>query len=268
MVVLLPAAAIVGLASRCIETVAVDGGHDPLLIVHWKIFTPTPKPVKPVFGNVGEVINPVPEINVQLPVPTAGILPPIVATVAQTVWLTPALASVGFASCVIDIVEVVEGQTPLLIVHLKISTPTPNAVKPVVSSVGVVIVPVPPINVQLPVPIAAVFAAIVAVVLAQIVCEGPAFAIVGTAFTIIAIVAVDGGQEPLITVHAKIFVPTPKAVKPVVANVGVVINPTPETNVQLPVPTAGTLPAMVAIGDEAQIVWLGPALDNDGLLSL
>jgi hypothetical protein len=140
-----------------------------LLIVHWKTFTPTPNPVKPLFGKVGEVIKPVPEIKVQLPVPTAGVLPFNVATVAQTVWFAPATDAVGFRSRVIDIVEDVLGQTPLLIVHWKTFTPAPKPVIPVVSRVGVVIIPAPETNVQLPVPTAAVLAAMLAVVSAHIV---------------------------------------------------------------------------------------------------
>lgn len=82
---LLPALAIVGLVSFCMETVALEAGQDPLLIVHWKIFNPKPKFVRPVFADVGEVIVPVPEISVQLPVPIAAALPAMIAVEAHTV---------------------------------------------------------------------------------------------------------------------------------------------------------------------------------------
>jgi hypothetical protein len=54
--------------------------------------------VRPLFGKVGDVIVPAPDNNVQLPVPTAGVLPFNVATVAHTVWFAPAFDKVGLAS--------------------------------------------------------------------------------------------------------------------------------------------------------------------------
>lgn len=80
-----PALDVVGKSSRTIATVDIDAGHTPLLIVQRNTFTPTPNAVRPLFGKVGEVIVPAPEIKVQLPVPTAGVLPFKVATVAQIV---------------------------------------------------------------------------------------------------------------------------------------------------------------------------------------
>ena len=66
-------------------------------------------------------------------------------------------------------VELVLGQTPFPMVHSNTFTPTPNAVIPVVSKFGEVIVPAPDNNVHVPVPIAAVLPAMFAVVNAQIV---------------------------------------------------------------------------------------------------
>jgi hypothetical protein len=43
----------------------------------------------------------------------------------------------------------------------------------------------------------------------------------------------------------------------------VMVPPAPVTIVQVPVPTAGVLPAKVT--DVAQTVWSGPALEVDGL---
>ena len=63
-----------------------------------------------------------------------------------------------------DIVVLEAGQTPLLIVHWKTFIPTPIPVMPVVSNVGVVMLAAPDIKVQLPVPMAGVFPAIVATV--------------------------------------------------------------------------------------------------------
>lgn len=73
-----PALDAVGKLSLAIDTVADEGGQTPLLIVHWKIFIPTPSAVMPVVGEFGEVIVPAPEINVQLPVPTPGRFPAMV----------------------------------------------------------------------------------------------------------------------------------------------------------------------------------------------
>ena len=89
--------------------------------------------------------------------------------------------------------------------------------------------------------------------LEHIVCVGPAFAIVGKSSRTIATVDADAGHTPLLIVHRKTFTPTPNAVIPVVSKVGVVIVPAPDTNVQLPVPTAGVFPFKLII--VAQIVW-------------
>ena len=89
-----PAFAIVGVLFRTMETVDVEV---PQLfeIAHWKIVLPTPSPVTPEFGEVGDVIVPEPETTVQLPVPTAGVLPDRVVVVAQTVCEDPAAEVVG-----------------------------------------------------------------------------------------------------------------------------------------------------------------------------
>jgi hypothetical protein len=55
---------------------------------------------------------------------------------------------------VIDIVEELDGQTPLEVVHCRTSIPIGIPVIDDVGEVGEVITPVPEINVQLPVPIA------------------------------------------------------------------------------------------------------------------
>jgi hypothetical protein len=60
--------------------------------------------------------------------------------------------------------SVVEGQTPFDIRHWKTFAPTPRPVTVEVGEDGVVIVPVPEINVHVPVPITAALPAKVAVV--------------------------------------------------------------------------------------------------------
>ena len=48
-------------------------------------------------------------------------------------------------------------------------------------------------------------------------------------------------------VQVKTFAPNAKAVKPEVGEVGVVMVPAPEVNVQRPEPTTGALPAKVEV---------------------
>lgn len=82
---LVPATAVVGTWSRMMATVDVEGGHVPLDMVHWKTFVPVEIPVTLEFGDVGDVIIPVPETKVQTPVPTTGVFPLRVAVVAHIV---------------------------------------------------------------------------------------------------------------------------------------------------------------------------------------
>jgi len=70
-------------------------------------------------------------------------------------------------------------------------------------------------------------------------------------------VELDDAQTPLLMVHMKTFTPTPSAVIPVLACLGFEMIAEPETNVQVPVPMAGTLPFIVAKGE--QVTWFAPA---------
>jgi hypothetical protein len=79
-----PALDVVGKGSRTIATVEVEGGQTPLLMVHCKTFVPTAIAVSPEVADVGVVIVAAPEINVQLPVPTAGVFPASVAIAEHT----------------------------------------------------------------------------------------------------------------------------------------------------------------------------------------
>ncbi len=128
-----------------------------MLIVHWKTFTPTPKPVTPVVLLVAEVITPVPDTNVQLPVPIAGRFPLKVAVVAHTVWFTPAIAGVGLASCCTETVDDELGHTPLPIVHWNTFAPTPNPVTALLFTRGEVTDDGPLSTLHVPVPIAGIF---------------------------------------------------------------------------------------------------------------
>lgn len=93
-----PALATVGLAKLVMLTVELLGEQMPLLMVHANTLVPTPKPVTPLVGLVGVVMVPAPATSVQLPVPTAGVLPEkFVAVVAHKLKLVPALDTVGIS---------------------------------------------------------------------------------------------------------------------------------------------------------------------------
>ena len=96
---------------------AVQGAF---VIVHLKVFAPTPNAVIPEVGLPGVVIVPAPLINVQVPVPTVAVLLARVAVVAQTVWSDPAFAIVGFLLKVIATSSVEEAQGGLVIVQRKV----------------------------------------------------------------------------------------------------------------------------------------------------
>ena len=71
--------------------------------------------------------------------------------------------------------------------------------------------------------------------------------VVGAASLVIVTSSVELGHTPLLIVHRNTFAPTPNAVTPDVGLPGVVIVPVPLTNVHVPVPTVGALPAKVAV---------------------
>ena len=71
--------ATVELTSTFIVTASDEVGHVPFEVVQVNTFAPTPKAVTPDVGDAGVVIVPVPDVNVQSPVPMAGVLPANVA---------------------------------------------------------------------------------------------------------------------------------------------------------------------------------------------
>ena len=151
-----------GTGSRVMTTSSVEGGHVPLEIVQRKILTPVPRLVIVVTGEVGELIVPVPEISVHVPVPVTGVFAAIVVTESQSVWSGPAAAVVGTGSRVIVTSSKDGGQVPFEIVQRNTFAPTPNPVTPDAGEFGDVIVPFPEISVQVPVPVDGVFPASVA----------------------------------------------------------------------------------------------------------
>ena len=65
-----------------------------------------------------------------------------------------------------------------------------------------------------------------------------------------ATVSLDAGHEALLIVQTNVFAPTESPVTPDVGSPGVVTVPLPAITVHAPVPTAGALPAKVAIVEQ------------------
>lgn len=140
-------------------TVSSDAGHVPLLIDHSNEFAPTDNPVTaddPEFGVVG---IPVPPISVHIPVPVNGAFPPNVVDEEHKVCSAPAFATLGIASTLMITVSIEDGHVPLLISHWKEFAPIESELTGDDSSDGVVGMPVPLINVQVPFPMSGVFPA-------------------------------------------------------------------------------------------------------------
>ena len=149
-----------------VEEEAAQGEFE---IIQAKTFVPNPNPVIEEFGEMGLTIVPLPEINVQIPVPTTGALAAIMVfgIVIHRVCDGPAFAVVGSAMPVMITSSKEATQGAFEMVHLKVLFPTPNPVMLVFGELGETIVPLPPIKVQAPVPAVGVFAAITALELTQ-----------------------------------------------------------------------------------------------------
>lgn len=153
----------------------------------------------------------------------------------------------------------------MLIIHSNRFEPTLRPVTPDEGSDGIVTVALPEITAHVPVPIAGVFPASVAVV-AHTVWSGPASAIVGGADLVIVTVSLEEGHVALLIVHTKEFAPTESPVTPEPGLDGVVTEALPAMTVHVPVPVAGAFPARVAV--VAHTVSSGPASAVVGEASL
>ena len=152
----------VGVAATLMLTVLIDGAQVPLEMVHCRVeVAPMVKPVTPELNAAGVVTTAVPAVTVHNPVPTTGLLPARVVTVVlQRFWSTPALETSGAASTLMVTLLLVEGQTPLEIVHRKVdAAPGVSPVTPELNRVGVVTTPDPAVTVHAPVPGAGLFPA-------------------------------------------------------------------------------------------------------------
>lgn len=151
-------------------------------------------------------------------------------------------------------------------VHCNMETPGLMFVTVVFLRRGLVIVPVPETNDQEPVPTAGRFPASVAVtvpVVAQRVCDGPAFEIEGVFVPTTIMLSSDEAQGAFEIVQRKVLLPTPKPVIVVFGLLGETIVPDPPSNVHSPVPAVGVFAAITAL-DEMQTVWSGPAEAIEG----
>jgi hypothetical protein len=253
---LIPAFAVVGRSSRVTETVDVEGGHTPLVMLHWKIFDPI---LNPLTGELFKLLFESVDVPVKTdhdPTPIEGIFPFKVAVETQSVWLLPAFEGVGRSSRVTETVDVEGGQTPFVMLHWKIFDPTLNPLTSELFKVLFESVEVPVNTDHKPTPIDGVFPLSVAVE-TQSVWLLPAFAGVGRSSRVIITVAVDAGQTPLVMLHWKILEPT---LNPLTGELFKLLFESVEVPVRTdhdPTPIDGVFPFRVAV--ETQSVWLLPA---------
>lgn len=140
-------------------TSSKEAAHTPLVIVHRKTFAPTDNPLNAEVAEPGTAIVPVPEINVQVPVPVKGTFPANVADEEQIVWSGPALDVVGTGSTFMVTWSEEDGQDPLEIIQRKVFIPVLNPFTGEVGEFEFEMIPVPATNVHTPVPIAGLFPA-------------------------------------------------------------------------------------------------------------
>jgi hypothetical protein len=127
---------------------------------------------------VGIIIDPLPNITDQVPVPTIGMFPFSEDDDEQRVESFPAFGAVIKGLVVITTVSDDGGQLPFEIVHTKVFTPTLIPITSDEGEEGVVITPLPDKSVQTPVPTIGVFP-FKNEVEEQLIKSIPAFAIVG-----------------------------------------------------------------------------------------
>jgi hypothetical protein len=133
-----------------------------LLIVQRSVAVdPAGTPVTAVPGEDGVVTEAVPDITVQAPVPTVGVLAVILKVpLLQLNLSTPAFDTVGCWKLVNTTSSVDTAQIPLVIVQRRVAVdPAANPVTVELNSVGVVTVAVPEITVHAPEPVVGLFPA-------------------------------------------------------------------------------------------------------------
>lgn len=139
---------------------------------------PLPKPVTDEVGELAEVMVPLPDARVQVPLPIIGTLPLKLVAVEQMVWSMPALATVGSASTVMITVSFEAGQVPFTMLQTNTFWPMLSPVTDEVAELTLPNVPLPDTSDQVPVPVVGTLAA-KADELEQICWLAPAFDTVG-----------------------------------------------------------------------------------------
>jgi hypothetical protein len=157
-----------------------------------------------------------------------------------------------------------DGHVPFEIVQTKLFVPLLKPVTLVELELGATTEPVPLATDQRPVPVAGVFAESVDDE-AQIVCDIPAFEIVGGISRVIVTVLDDEGQVPFEIVHTKRLIPLLKPVTDEEAVFILVTEPVPVPTDQTPVPVVGVFADSIA--EEAHKVCEVPAFEMVGGIS-
>jgi hypothetical protein len=241
-----PALAGVENGSILIVTVSEEEGQDAFVIVHTNVFVPTFIPVTAEVAEEGAVKVPVPAITDHMPVPTVGMFPFNDDEGEQIVESNPANAVVVDGLTVIETVSTEEGQEPFVIVHTNVLMPTLIAVIAEAGEAGVVMIPVPAITDQTPVPVAGIFP-FNDEAEEHIVKSSPASATVGSGSMLIVISSVEEIHVPFEIVHRNVFTPTLNPVTAEAGEAGIVTVPVPVITVHAPVPITGVFAARVAV---------------------
>jgi hypothetical protein len=247
-----PALAVVGSWSRWIATVDVEAGQTPWVIDHPKTFNPGVRFCSAVLPEAGFEIVADPLNTDHIPVPIEGWFAVRVALVAQTVVLTPALATVGNSSRSIVTVAVDTGHTPFVIDHSRMLVPTLRLLAAEIFSELFAMEADPAITDQFPTPTMGVLAERVTAV-AHTVRFWPALALVGTWSRWMTTDEVEAGQTPLLIDHSKIFVPTPRLLNDVEFWELLEMLAVPDMTDQAPVPTVGIFADSVPV--DAQVMY-------------
>jgi hypothetical protein len=182
----------------------------------------------------------------------------------QRVWLLPAREVDGRSSTCMLIVAELE-QPPLVMVHSRIFTPTLRLVTVLFSWLMFVIVPLPIVIDQLPMPTVGVLP--VSVVLDELIqsvwLPATVAAVARSSTEILTLETLDG-HTPLEIVHSKTFNPVLKLWALLEGEVRLSMFAEPLCTVHKPVPTEGELAASVVFGKVIQRFWAGPATEASG----
>lgn len=225
--------------SERIICISSNATHAPLVMVQRRTDVPREIALTKDDGEAESAIVNVPLCKLHSPVPTVGEAADSVIVSEQIVKSGPALGEIGFLSTKIVNVSIVAGQIPLLTVHTMVFAP---GLKLLRVEFGSLISPntMAELDDQTPDPFVGISASRNPIVLHKLV-SIPAFAMDGGSWLITLTVSRVGGQFPVVTVHSKTLVPTPKPLMFETGDVESSKNPAPEINVQEPAPGVGSV---------------------------